>query len=407
MDCGGTDFCLDRAVAPGDKIREGKKERAVGGGSFGMKKPRMNPNGHEFTAVCRERRDESSSFFEAPSGDERVKTSSCRLLLIILLLAGVCMAHASAIEWVRAGMNTNAAVWGIQGGLQFALHPAGFSGGDGGPRGLIRIGYPTLTNGGYDLVNFIAVEPIVKGRKGYSELEKSAIDGKNGKAFWTGRSAKPEERLEAGDLRQLEGGVEKLSVDVSVEKFENGAQVRLQLSQRSDAPDELKLTVHAVKGSLEMESCILTATMGNKARARLLFLKDGPVSSLQLYPEYQGMHFAEHRIFGVERMWRAGNGDAVAWIENDEENPGAAQPFGRPHFWDYRGRKVVQYWRKPVAEVTDSLRCAVNARFTYWGGQRPIPGGISFENFELREPFREGQSFIFGVSKLRVFTAVE
>jgi hypothetical protein len=32
------------------------------------------------------------------------------------------------------------------------------------------------------------------------------------------------------------------------------------------------------------------------------------------------------------------------------------------------------------------------------GGQQPIPGGISFENFELREPFRDGQTSVFGIT---------
>ena len=150
-----------------------------------------------------------------------------------------------------------------------------------------------------------------------------------------------------------------------------------------------------------METCILTATMGNKSRARLLFLQDGPVSSLQLYPNYKDIHFAEHRIFGVDRISRMPNGDAVVWIENDEENPSTVQPFGRPHFWDYRGRKVTQYWKKPAAEVTPSLQCVVNARYTYWGSKQKIPGGVSFENFELREPFRDGQEFVFGISTKR------
>ena len=88
-------------------------------------------------------------------------------------------------------------------------------------------------------------------------------------------------------------------------------------------------------------------------------------------------------------------------ILNDEEKPWEVQPFGRPHFWDYRGVKMTQYWRKLAAEVTPKLTCAVNGRYTYWGSQRPIPGGISFENFELREPFRSGQTFIFGIRKGR------
>ena len=316
---------------------------------------------------------------------------------IFVLLLGVPVVGA---EWIRPGVNTNAPIWGVRGHLQFALHPGGFGGREGGPRGLIRLGYPTLTNGGYDLINFIAVEPIVRGRKGFSELEKSAFDGKPGKVFWTGDSAQPElpeTKWDAGTVREIAPGVEDLEVLVRVERFENGAHVRLKLALRSDAPNELRLTVETDEDSAEIESCILTATMGNKSRARLLLLNDGPVSSLQLYPEYRDIHFAEHRIFPLDRLPRDVNGDVLVSIRNDEENPATVQPFGRPHFWDYRGAKVTQYWRKPAAEVTGQLACAVNARYTYWGGRRPIPGGVSFENFELREPFRSGRTFIFGI----------
>jgi hypothetical protein len=294
-------------------------------------------------------------------------------------------------------------VWGIRGGLQFAIHPAGFAGQEGGPRGLIRIGYPTLSNAQYDLINFIAVEPVVKGRKGLSELEKSAFDQKPGKMFWPGRSPKPpaddsNALLDPGELSTLRSGVRELSVAFSVERFENGAHIRLRLNQRSDRPGELQLTVEAEADSAPMDMCILTATMGNKARARLLVLKDGPVSSLQLYPEYRAHHFAPHRIFGLNRLSRLADEDVFVSIQNDEENPAAVRPFNRPHFWDYRGTKVTQYWRKTAAEVTADLACAVNGRFTYWGGAQPIPGGVSFENFELREPFRSGQTFVFGVT---------
>jgi len=279
------------------------------------------------------------------------------------------------------------------------LHPAGFTRGDGGPRGLIRLGYPTLTNGGYDLINFIAVEPIVKGRKGFSELEKSSFDQKPGKMFWTGNGEKPDVTMRPGELKTLSAGVEELSLIVRVERFDNGAHVRLKLSQRSDKPNELQLSVEAEDDSAPIETCILTATMGNKSRARLMFLKDGPVSSLQLYPNYKQDAFAPHRIFGVERLPRNAQGDVVVSITNDEENPHLIQPFGRPHFWDYLGSKVIQYWRKPAADVRPDLSCAVNGRFTYWGSKQPIPGGISFENFELREPFRPGQTVIFGITR--------
>jgi hypothetical protein len=259
-----------------------------------------------------------------------------------------------------------------------------------------------LPGGEYSLINYLAVEPVVDGNKGYSELERSAIDQQRGKLLWTGDPSTPAvatPRLDPGELKPVAPGVEELSVTVFVEKFENGAHVRLQLAQRSDAPDELRLTVEAEPDTAPMEQCILTATMGNQTRARLLFLENGPVSSLQLYPDYRDPHFAPHRLFSLERLPRAANGDVLVAIANDEENPELVQPFGRPHAWDYPGAKVTQYWRKPAKEIVPELACAVNGRFTYWGSERPIPGGISFENFELREPFRSGQTFVFGITR--------
>jgi hypothetical protein len=320
-----------------------------------------------------------------------------------LSVATVCGLAADG-GWVRGGLTTNAPIWGIEGGLQFALHPGGFTGGTGGPRGLIRLGYPTLTNGNCDLINFIAVEPIVKGTKGYSELEKSSSDQKPGKLFWVGQpmgSAAKAGALDSGEI--VRGGAEgeELHLTVHVERFQNGAHVRLKLTQSRNSPNELKITAEAESDSAAIESCILTATMGNKARTRLLFLKEGPISSFQLYPDYKGEQFAPHRIFALGELPRLRNGDVLVSVMNDEGSPRSVEPFGRPGFWDYRGEKVAQYWRKPAGEVGADLTCAVNARFTYWMSKQAIPGGIAFENFELREPFRSGQTFIFGIARSR------
>jgi len=40
----------------------------------------------------------------------------------------------------------------------------------------------------------------------------------------------------------------------------------------------------------------------------------------------------------------------------------------------------------------------VNGRTTYWGNSGKIPGGVSYENFELQAPFSVGQEFWFGVT---------
>lgn len=316
----------------------------------------------------------------------------------------------SAVDWIRAGINTNALVWGRAGGLIFALPPSGFHPPE--PRGLIRLGYPVLTNSGYDLINFIAIEPVVKGRKGFSELERSQLDGRPGKQFTiVALQASPGTTNQAmsGEISIVAPGIEQLTVKIRVERFENGAEVILELQQRSDAPDEITVSAWAAPGSARMDFCILTATMGNRTRARELWLRDKTVSSRELYPEYTGPDFAPHTIYPGNRLLTWANGDALVAVTGDEADPSAVLAFAdRPdHFWNYKGSPVTQYWKKPgeaqVAadgvRVPKELTVVVNARYMYWGSRQRIPHGISFENFELREPFRNGQRFTFGITR--------
>jgi hypothetical protein len=307
---------------------------------------------------------------------------------------------AAAIEWVRAGKNTDGLMWGIRGHLLWGLAPPTGKPLDG-PRGLIRLRYPVLPGGAYDLLNFIAVEPIVDGHKGFSELEPSRLDDLRGKRFWVvepGQTGEQAAALLAGRLTRLDAGVECLEVEVQIEPFDNGAHVRLTVAQRSDMPDEIQLTIHAQPDSAPMTYCILTATMGNKARARRLWLKDRAVSSLDLYPDYREAAFTDHRFFPLNQLYRNAAGDVLAAITTDEEEPSAVEPFPRRTHWYYGGFPVTQYWKKPAGSYREDLHVAVNGRYTYWMSQQPIPGGISFENFEFRERFYEGQRFHFGIT---------
>ena len=311
--------------------------------------------------------------------------------------------NAQAADWVRAGLNTNQPVWGVHGGLLWAVPPGGFRPG-GEPRGLIRLGYPISTNGGYDLINFIAVEPIVNGQRGFSELELSTLDHVRGKRIWAVSetnlpTAAPQPVLVPGRLFLPSPGVEQLEVTLQVEPFDNGARVRLVVSQRSDAPDEIQLAVHAEPGSVPLDYCILTATMGNLARARILWLRDEAVSSLQLYPDHRGDGFAPHRTYPLDRLARTGPGDVLAAVTTDEDDPASVYPFPGRRLWHYGGSKVTQYWKQQRGAARDDLQVAVNARYTYWQTRRPIPGGVAFENFELRERFFQGQAFIFGINR--------
>lgn len=306
------------------------------------------------------------------------------ILFALVLLTG---ANARAIEWVRGGTDGEQPMWGVAGGLQFAISPA-----SRGPRGLIRVLYPTLPGGVYDLVNFIAVEPVVRGKRGLSELERSRLDGVAGKRLWVAP-----ERIK-GDLSRDREGNEKLTVRIQVEAFENGARLSLLVEQRSDRPDEMAITIQAEADSAPMEYCILTATMGNRARARLLWLKDECVSSLTLYPDYRGTEFAPHTIYALSKLTVTRQGELMAAITTDEHRPADVHPFPGTRRWYYGGFPVTQFWKKRKEGWRDDVHLAVNGRYAYWQTRQPIPGGVSFENFELRERFYAGQQCIFGIT---------
>ena len=303
-----------------------------------------------------------------------------------------------AADWIRPGVSTNQAVWGIRGGLLWAIPPAGFRGGE--PRGLIRLGYPILADNGYDLINFIAIEPIVGRNRGFSELERSQLDKMPGKRIWAEPSGTSSTNgLVAGELRKRPDGQEELQVDLHVEKFDNGAHVRLLLVQRSDRPDEIQLSVFREPDSAPLEYCILTATMGNMARTRQLWLSNEVVSSLKVYADYKDNAFAPHKMYPLSRLHRTGEGRVLVAVANDEEDPASVYPFPNSRLWHYAGCKVTQYWAKDPGTFRDDLQVVVNGRFTYWQSSRPIPGGVAFENFELRERFYDGQKFVFGITR--------
>jgi hypothetical protein len=188
-------------------------------------------------------------------------------------------------------------------------------------------------------------------------------------------------------------------MNLRVEKFENGAHVRLRVVQSSDRPDEIELRVFQEPDSAPLEYCILTATMGNMARTRQLWLDHEMVSSFKVYPDYRGTGFAPHQEYPLSRLHRTASGGVLVALTNDEDDPASVYPFPKSEFWHYAGCKVTQYWAKEAGAFRDDLHAVVNARYTYWQSSRPIPGGVAFENFELRERFYAGQKSIFGITR--------
>jgi hypothetical protein len=93
-------------------------------------------------------------------------------------------------QWIRPAKPGDPLLWGRKGGIIFGLPSEG---GLPGPRGLIRLGVISDKTGLPELLNFIAIEPAVAGRRSrgdrmaFSELEPSRMDpGLQGKRLWVG-----------------------------------------------------------------------------------------------------------------------------------------------------------------------------------------------------------------------------
>lgn len=345
------------------------------------------------------------------------KPRPARLAAVVLAAAGTASGtprtHAPAAappsapagpvrrgRWIVPAEGTCAMpVWGIQGGIAVGLWPMP------GPRGLLRVYAPYLGHPPGRMINFIAVEPVVGGRRGLSELERSRLDARPGLRMWTAdtmphgsRPALPWQPARPRFIRI--GEARALTFYVLVEPFRSGARPILQVILREDRPFEIALRVFTAAGGAKMTACCLTATMGNYARLRRLWLRGGPVRAGDLWPGFRPRGprlggFAPHRQWGVDRMVTIGS-DAVVAATPDERDPaGAAHDRRVPPGWRYRGRPAVQYW---ISQTRAGLAVRVNGRRTYWNSLVEIPGGVSFENFELHAPFRAGQEFRFGVA---------
>ncbi len=303
-------------------------------------------------------------------------------------------------KWIQPSQGSPAQpVWGHANGLQVGLSPLP------GPRGLLRIYTPYLGHKEAEVMNFIAFEPIVQGdnNRGLSELEMSSLDKKRGKRFWSANdplsTAPAGEDAPAPGIIETIAGVETLSVYVFSEAFDNGAMVYTRLRFYEDQPYEVEITTYKAPASKALDHFIVTATMGNYARLRNLYLQSGTVSPGKLWPAYKEDGFTAHAHFPVSSFIKDRNGVAYFIAAPDEKNPSeATYAKGTNDHWKYYGKKATQYWySKNNNSKMDGL---VNGRYTYWASQSPIPGGIAYENFELKAPFIQGSTYVFGVSPL-------
>ena len=301
--------------------------------------------------------------------------------------------------WIQPAQGKPAMpVWGHANGMVIGLAPLP------GPRGLIRIYTPYLGLETGDVINFIALEPIPAGstHRGLSELEMSALDeGKRGKRFWSSNhpsatSPLSEEYPAKGVIEKI-NGEETLTLYVFSEPFDNGAKVYVRLRFFKSRPYEFEILTYTYDDSIDLDYFITTATMGNKARLRTLYLKNGQKSSLELWPDYNDIHFTPHEVFSVNDMIRDKSGKAYfVATPNESDYTKTVYAPETSNNWRFKGVFATQYWIKE--QPTEALQGLVNGRFAYWAGKAPIPGGVSYENFELKEPFKNGSGFIFGIT---------
>ncbi|MET7751449.1 hypothetical protein [Micromonospora sp. NPDC005367] len=302
--------------------------------------------------------------------------------------------------WVRPTAEAPAEPrWGHADGLQIGLAPLP------GPRGLIRVYAPYLGHARERVVNFFAIEPTPAGtdERGYSELEWSELDGAPGKRLWSlndPTDTQPADPLHpARGVVDKDGGVERLTVFIGCERFANGADVYLRATFRADRPHEIAVALFRRDTSVALDRATVSATMGNWARLRRLHLSDRWVTPQELWPGFDGDGFTVHARFGLASMLREPDGAAVVTAEPDEELPvTAAYAEDTRDHWHYLGERATQSWR--AADPGPDLEVLVNGRFCYWASQSPIPGGTSFENFELSEPFADGREYAFAVEPM-------
>jgi hypothetical protein len=199
-------------------------------------------------------------------------------------------------------------------------------------------------------------------------------------------------------LRSSPSPIERLELRIDVERFTaNDAHVYVIASIESDHPNELRLQVYKENDSPAIEELTLTATMGTFERLRWLFLKDNTVESLRLFGPETGDGFFEHENYPLEEMLRSADGDAIALAASNESTP-SSELNVRSKFWHYPLPRYTQYWRVPAHDIQPDLRVRVNARQVYWASHFPVPNGVAFENFELRQRYVPGQTFVFGTT---------
>ena len=297
--------------------------------------------------------------------------------------------------WPGHGIPSDRPVWGHREGLRIGIKPTR------GPAGLIRVYAPYLGQVFPKVVNFLSIEPTVKGqaKRNQSELEMSRDrPGQRGLTFWASNGPSPDVRPEQPATGELLGDGQTLRLFIHTEPFRNGARPVIECRFLRGHPHEVELVTHAADESAPMSRCTISATMGNYGLLRQIHLNNGRIiSALNLWKDEPPgkWGFFSWRSWPGKELERTSDGRYYVQLSTDVEDPSAMKhdPNVKPH-WRYVGQKAIHYWR---TEADAEPHVAVNGRETYWMSQSRIPGGMAFENFEFGMPFKPGRRLWFGV----------
>jgi hypothetical protein len=338
------------------------------------------------------------------------------LIFMVIVLAAGFLAGCSprqittdgygtkADKWILPRNDGHMPLWGIKGGIVVGIHPGRLSWSDdnGGPRGLFRLGYENA--GALRFVNFMAVNPVTRSggnlRPNGSEMMKSPSDGKAGIKFYPYPAdylnhpdrydKRPSADLAAEVL--FRNGRQILTWGIKTEKFPNGTVCFFVMSIDEKKPTEVRIVSYVLKGKSNVESLILSATFGNITRLRKAYMKKETIHTEDLFPKDYGRGFSPVELFGPHEIPKDRRGDLVFAVGPDEKRPWETAPYPHP-------TKLLQYYRKPQGSWTGDIRALLNARTKFWNSFKKIPGGNSYENIGIVEPFKNGQAFSYGFYK--------
>jgi len=292
-------------------------------------------------------------------------------------------------DWIYPATANDNSVWGIKKGIAFGVQRNGTPpqideapGGTWAP-GLLYIMW-TDSQGKTHFFNYLGFE--VLSAKGLDQSEAEKI-------VFTPGEPKIENNIMTVVFKMSEFQRNKISGIITVRIDKNHPREIEISAQNPDQETDPVLYFH------------VSATAGNLARLRNLYLKDEVVNSRELFAGMQqnAACFYPLQTFDLSKLPIDAAGNITVYAGNDETGQwvgdwgSATAPF-------YGGQKFYQYWKKYPGSYKDDLKITVNARDKYFSGflnscnGKQVLGGVAYENFDMAEQYFDGQTFWYGYS---------